>query len=129
MSKLIIITAGMHKIAEFCINVKYRRPGNVVEYLPVEFEVFIDHGYYKAMPLQNSETSLLTNLPTELLFEIRGGKICNCKKGTEEIVEEIVSKLVKMDLVKMAEKSFGECEVNTDPPQPRVHKKEVEAVN
>jgi ABC-type dipeptide/oligopeptide/nickel transport system ATPase component len=106
MSKLIIITAGMHKIAEFCINIKYRQPGNVVEYLPVEFEVFIDHGYYRAMPLLNSETELLTNLPKELTFEIRGGKICNCTKGTEEILEEIVAKLDEMDVVEMAEKSF-----------------------
>src|SRR3954452_552212 len=103
MSKLIIFTSDMHKIAEFCINIKYRQPGNVVEYLPVEFEVFIDRGYYKALPLQNSQTKLLVNLPDELIFQIKDGKICNYINGTSEVVEDIVKKLVEIDLVEMAE--------------------------
>lgn len=113
MSKFIIVTAGMHKIAEFVVNIKYRRPGNVVEYLPVEFEVFIDQGYYRAIPLQSSESKLLTNLPKEMTFEIKDGKICNCNKGPEELVRDIVRKLIEMNLVKMPEKYFEERVDNT----------------
>lgn len=129
MSKLIIITADMHKIAEFCINIQYRQPGNVVEHVPVEFEVFMDGENYRAVPLQNFETSVLTNLPNELIFEIKDGKICNCKKGTEEIVEDIVSKLAEMDLVKITKKSPEESAVDTDSSQPLAHKKEAALIN
>lgn len=98
----------MHKIAEFSINIKHRRPGNVVQYIPVEFEVFLDGEYYKAIPLQSAQSSLLTNLPNELLFRVEDGKIYNCTRRTEEIVEDIVNQLAERGVIEMPEKRFSE---------------------
>jgi len=99
MSHLIVIAAEMHKIAYLNINVKYRQPGNLVEYIPVEFEVFRDGEIYRAIPLQSIETRILTTLPDELTFEITEDKILNHIPGKEEVVEDIVSKLVEMNVV------------------------------
>ena len=101
MSNFIIIAAEMHKISEFPIDVKYRQPGNVVEYLPVEFEIFQDGNYFKAIPLPGFETWTLTDLRNEYTFQIKNGKTYNCKKGTEEIIDDIVNKMVQMNVVEV----------------------------
>jgi hypothetical protein len=101
MSHLVIITADLHKIADLSINVKYRQPGNVVEYLPVEFEVFKDGNFYKAVPLPGVETRTLTNLLNEYVFQINNGKACNCKQGSEEIIDEIVRKMAQTNIVEV----------------------------
>ncbi len=106
MSHLIVITAEMHKIAEFFINVKYRRPGNVITYIPIEFEVFINGEFYKAVPLQNFETRMLTSLPNAIMFQIKNGKVYNDNRGTEDIVKEIVGKLGEMNIVEIPLKRF-----------------------
>lgn len=113
MSKLIIVACGMHKIAEFPINVKYRRPGNVVAYLPVEFEVFIDGEYYKAIPLQSTEIRMLANVPKELVFQIKNGNICNYKPETEEIVQAIAAQLAKMNVDEIPGKHCAQAVNNT----------------
>ena len=92
MSNLVVIAREMYKVAQFSIDVKYRRPGNVVEYLPVKFEIFRDGEYYKAIPLQDFQTRILTNLPKALKFEIKEGKILNYS-ADKEVVEDIVNKL------------------------------------
>ncbi len=107
MSNLIVTTPEMHKITDFKINVKYFRPGNVVAYTPVEFEIFINEENVKAIPLPGTQNQLLINLPNELMFQIKDDKICNCKDSEKEIVEDIVSKLVEMTIVKTLEKSDG----------------------
>src|SRR4051812_22868281 len=82
MSNFIIIAADMHKIAAFSINVKYRQPGNVVEYLPVEFEIYQDGNYFEAIPLPCSKTRTLTNLRNEYTFQLKNGKTYDWEKGT-----------------------------------------------
>ena len=99
MSNLVVIACEMYKVAEFSINVKYRRPGNVVEYLPVKFEIFRDGEYYKAIPLQDFQTRILTNLPKALKFEIKEGKIYNYTTDKEEVVEDIVNKLLERNCI------------------------------
>jgi hypothetical protein len=101
MSNFIIIAADMHKIAEFSIDVKYRLPGNVVEYLPVEFEIFQDRNYFKAIPLPCLETRTLTNLRNEYTFQIKNGKTYNCKNGTGEIIDDIITKMAQMNVVEI----------------------------
>ena len=103
MSNLIVITAEMHKVAEFSINVKYRRPGNVVEYVPVEFEIFRDKEYFKAIPVETEESKRLTDLPKQVLFQIKNGIAGSfTKNGKEEVVEDIVNKLVELNLVEIS---------------------------
>lgn len=110
MSKLIIITADMHKVAEFSINVKYRQPGNVVEYFPVEFEVFRDGDYYKAVPLPSVENTRLTEFRKEYPFQIKNGKACNCYTGTEEIVDDIVKKMAQMNIIETQQGKLMEAQ-------------------
>ena len=104
MSNLIVITPEMYKVAEFPVDVKFRKPGNVVEYVRVEFEIFRDGEYYKAVPLQDSQTKILTTLPCELLFEVKEGKIYNHTEGKEEVVEDVVCKLAELNLVEPLKK-------------------------
>ena len=99
MSNLVVIAREMHKVAEFSIDVKYRRPGNVVYYLPVKFEIFRDGEYYKAIPLQDFQTRILTNLPKALKFEIKEGKIYNYSTDKEEVVDDIVNKLLERKIL------------------------------
>lgn len=99
MSNLIVITAEMYKVAEFTIHVKFRKPGNIVAHIPVEFEIFRDGEYYKAVPLQDSQIRMLTTLPRELIFEVKDGRVYNATRGKEEVVEDIVNRLLKMNAV------------------------------
>jgi hypothetical protein len=99
MPRLVIITPEMHKIAEFTIKVKYRCPGNVIEYTPVEFEVFKDGEWYKAVPLCDVKTRLLTDLPRETFFQIKNGKITECNNVSREVIEDIVCKMIALDVV------------------------------
>ena len=108
MSHLIVLTAEMHKIAYLNINVKYRRPGNVIGYIPVEFEIFRDGEFYKAIPLQSIQTRILTTLPDELVFKISDRRIFNYVPGTEEVIEDIVNELVEVNLVERPQKRFVE---------------------
>ena len=109
MSHLIVLTAEMHKIAYLNINVKYRRPGNVIGYIPVEFEIFRDGEFYKAVPLQSFQTRILTTLPNKLVFKVSDGKVYNFTAGKEEVVEDIVSKLAKMNVVEKLQKRYEEA--------------------
>ena len=109
MSHLIVLTAEMHKIAYLNINVKYRRPGNVIGYIPVEFEIFRDREFYKAVPLQSFQTRILTTLPNKLVFKVSDGKVYNFTAGKEEVVEDIVSKLAKMNVVEKLQKRYEEA--------------------
>ena len=99
MAHLIVITPEMHKIAQIPVEVKYRRPGNVIEYTSVEFEVFRDREFYKAVPLDDSKVRRITDLPNELLFQIKNGKVILSKPGKEEVIEDIVSELVAINIV------------------------------
>jgi hypothetical protein len=99
MSKLIIITPGMHKIVNLQIKVKYKKPGNVIEYIPVEFEVFRKGEHLEAVPLINANSRLLTNLPNEILFQVKNGKIKCCTPGREEVVSDLAKKMIEMDLM------------------------------
>jgi len=114
MSNFIIIAADMHKIAEFSIDVKYRHPGKGVECLPVEFEIFQDGNYFKAIPLPSFETWTLTNLQNEYTFQIKNCKTYNCKKGAEEIVDDIVTKMVQMNVVEIPWVSTGKMNSNKE---------------
>jgi len=102
MSTLIVIAAEMHKIANFHVNVKHRHSGNIVEYIPVEFEIFEDGKYLKAIPQQCLQTKALLQLPNELLFAVKEGKICHRESCKDEITADIVDKLVKMNIVELS---------------------------
>jgi hypothetical protein len=96
---LTVITPDCHKIAECEVKVKYRRPGNVVEYLPVKFEVFREGECYKAVPLQDTSIRILTNLPRQIFFHLKNGKVVQCSRGQQEIMEELVTQMVSREMI------------------------------
>lgn len=99
MSHIEIEACEMHKIGQFFINVKHHPPGNVVEYLPVEFKIFQDGEYYKAIPFRDFDKKIIMDLPSELSFQIKNWKKFNYQHSHEEIIEDIVDKLIYMNLV------------------------------
>jgi hypothetical protein len=108
MSQMIVIASPMHKIANIPVNVKYRRPGNVIAYLPVEFEIFKEGEYFRAIPLQDLQNRILTNLPKELLFKVKDGIIYNNPAGTDAVVQDILRQLVSMNEVETPQEVFVE---------------------
>jgi hypothetical protein len=100
MSNLIIISAAMHKIANVEVDVKYRYPGNVIEYISMTFEVYKNRCKFFAIPLANEENRRLANLPNEFSFRLEGEVIYISARGLEEVVEQIVDKLQSLGLIK-----------------------------
>jgi hypothetical protein len=103
MSNLIVIAAGMHKIAALPLKVKCCDGGNGGEYIPVEFEIFVQGEYYKALPLHSREARQRTNLPDQLLFQIKNGTVYNDSGGTDKVVEDLVNQLIKMKIAENPE--------------------------
>ena len=83
----------MHKIANVDVNVKYRRPGNVVAYVPVIFEVYQKGNKFDAIPFVSEETKILTNLPTEITFRMQNETIYEVSQRYKEVVESLVERL------------------------------------
>lgn len=113
MSNLKVVTAEMHKVADLDIKVKYRRPGNVVGYVPVEFEIFKDGEYFKAIPLATIESKRLTNLPAQLLFQLKNRTIYTIDKTgkeKEEVIEDIVNELFDMNIAEVSQKKVEKTE-------------------
>ena len=89
----------MHKIANIDVDVKYRRPGNVVAYFSIIFEVYKNGNKFYAIPLANEENKRLTNLPAELSFRIQNGTIYDVAHGSEEVVESLVERLKGLEWI------------------------------
>jgi hypothetical protein len=101
MSSLIINSAGMHKIANVDVDVKYRHPGNVIAYISVAFEMYRDGINFFAVPVTCEENMRFTNLPQEFSFRFKNEKLSISLPGLEEVVEEIVGKLHPLGLIKV----------------------------
>lgn len=65
------------QVAVVSVAVPYRKPGNVIEHLPVQFEVFYNGSKLSAVPFCNENVRRLTALPEVLRFEVeRSGLVC-----------------------------------------------------
>jgi hypothetical protein len=98
VSDTLTITPGVHKVATIVIEVKHIGPGNVTQYLPVEFEVFGEIGHYKAVPVLCLESRRLTGLLGPIEFEMENGKIHCCQPVEEEVVSALVDKMIKLGI-------------------------------
>lgn len=86
-------TTNIDGLSTVRINVPYRRPGNVVEHLPVFFTVWKDENNFKAFPLCNEEIQRVLNLPDALRFKLRHGEVYAHKHSYEEVAKEIAEEL------------------------------------
>jgi hypothetical protein len=104
MSRLIIISAEMHKIANVIVDVKYRHPGNVVAYVSVAFEIYRDGIDFFAVPVSSEENMRLLNLPKKFSFRFKNEILGISLPGLEEVVEDIVGQLNPVGLIKVPDR-------------------------
>ena len=88
------IISNFHKIAIVNIPVPFRKPGNVVEHLSIDFEVYENGHNFKAVPLCNEASKLLTALPEYFYFRIVNGRTIVLERKYKEIAENIVAGLL-----------------------------------
>jgi hypothetical protein len=104
MSNLMDYNTAREQLPSVFIDVKYQRPGNVVEYERIEFDLLNSKTLFKAIPLLSMHARLLTGLPGELMFEVKDGKVNNYTRGKEDVVKNLVNELVKLDIIEMPNK-------------------------
>lgn len=81
------------------VNVPYRLPGNIVAYMPVEFEVLKDGDYCKAKPVCSDAKKRLINLPSALEFQVFSGKVVMARKVHEDVAYAIVRELNRLKIL------------------------------
>ena len=73
------------KIGIVIVSVPYRQPGNVIEHIPISFEVYQDGSLFKANAIVSEEKARLINLPAYIQFKVKGGKTY-CKNAKYKFV-------------------------------------------
>ncbi|MDQ3844426.1 MAG: hypothetical protein M3342_10490 [Bacteroidota bacterium] len=90
------------KIASVTINVPFRSAGNIIKNRTMEFEVWKENAYYKAIPLCSYQDRVLANLPPELVFEYRDGNASSTrgiKDGNIQVIRDIALQLKATNVV------------------------------
>jgi hypothetical protein len=91
----VVSTPGLlppQQVAMLTVFVAYRKPGNVIEHLPVRFNVFRYGSRYTAVPLCNEAQKRLTALPNELLFTVLNGNVVCRHAGFTTLSQEIAAR-------------------------------------
>ena len=91
-----------HKITTLTIMVPYRSAGNVIKQHPVQLEIFKDENAFRAMPLLSEDERTIANLPPNLLFEYKDGKIISSRgnrDGNFHVLRDIVEVLKEESLI------------------------------
>jgi hypothetical protein len=99
MSKLVVITSEMHKVAELPICVQCEKPENRSEKVSVEFEVFHEGESFKVVPLTTKEMKKMANLPDEFSFQYKDGRICAFEPCHAELVDHIADRLCESRII------------------------------
>ena len=81
------------RISHLTIMVPYRKPGNVIEHLPVDFSVHQYGAKFKAFPLCDDVVIRFTNLPAVIEFEWQEDVPVLPKYDFTEGIKEIARKL------------------------------------
>jgi hypothetical protein len=91
--------SGFNKVANVTAKVPFRQPGNIIEHVTVEFEVWRNESNFKALPKCSKETTRIADLPNAFQFQLKNGKITDFKQAYEEVVYDIGQELMKMKVV------------------------------
>lgn len=75
------------------IPVPYRKPGNVVEHLTIQFEVSYQENNFRAVPFCNTNNKRLTALPDVLLFRVEKGNVVCKRSDLVTVAQKIMSEL------------------------------------
>lgn len=88
-------TITMNRLTRISIPVPIKKPGNVIEQKPVDFDLFQRDGHYSLVPCLGQEERRKTNLPEELNFEMKENRPRSLRGETDgnlHIIEDAVRK-------------------------------------
>ena len=80
--------------------VPYHGAGNTILQKPVNFNVYTENDHFRVVPDINKDERRIANLPEELQFQIKEGKVVSAKgsrDGNQHVLEAIAKKLINKD--------------------------------
>lgn len=90
-----VLQSKLSPLAVVSVAAPYRKPGNVIEHLPVRFEVFRRGRRFTAVPFCSEADKRLANLPDVLMFEKSRYNVI-CKSAADVfLVAEIMAEWKK----------------------------------
>ncbi|MFD3004027.1 hypothetical protein ACFS7Z_26990 [Pontibacter toksunensis] len=90
-----VYQTNLPKTGDVVVRVPYKKPGNVVEHLPVAFVVFGNRTSFKAIPLCSTEDQRIVNLPLSIDFKVTEGRIITDQQHHTDLAEDILKQLYK----------------------------------
>jgi hypothetical protein len=93
-----VILPSYNKLENVAVAVSFRKPGNVVSYFNLDFEIFQKGNSYKAVPVFDQVNKRLVTLPDVLLFSINDGVLISELKHKDLIVD-IAKELTKRKII------------------------------
>jgi len=75
------------------VDVPLRKPGNVIDNIPIEFEVFHRNNLYTAVPRCSEEMMTLLNIAEIISFRIVNGAVVTQKPKFKQLAEDILNVL------------------------------------
>jgi hypothetical protein len=105
MTPIFILPLEVTASREQCMPVKvvvevpYRKPGNVIEHLPIEFEIFQMNNHLTAVPRCSEEIMRLINIGKTIRFKIVKGDIVVEKPRLKQVAEDIFNVMVSKRLL------------------------------
>lgn len=83
-----------HKISDVKVPVPLRMPGNVIEHIPIVFEVWGKETRFKAIPFCSKANRVLTNLPDSIDFQVIEDEVTTLKTQYRDIARDIMKVLM-----------------------------------
>ena len=88
-----VVTNPLANVTKITLPVAYRMPGNVLEYVEIEFEIHQTSNYFRVVTLCDEVKMRLTGLPASFNFEVMKGKIVMQKPGMINVALDIIKKI------------------------------------
>lgn len=89
------------KIITLTVNVPHHSAGNAIRQVPVEFDIYHGQEAFRAVPLLKEDELRLANLPHELLFAQKEGRLVSLhgpRDGNFHVIESLADELAQKGL-------------------------------
>lgn len=86
---------GFARLASTTVKAPYHRPGGVVEYISVPFDVYQKEHRFKAVPACCKTDRRLTHLPPVLSFQIKNNRLYIFRDEHKDLVKDLVKELIQ----------------------------------
>lgn len=87
------VTNPLANVTKITLPVAYRKPGNVLEYTEVEFEIHQTSNYFRVVPLCDEGKMRLIGLPSGFSFEVMKGMVVMQKPDMTTVALDLIKKL------------------------------------